>query len=378
MEVGSGKEDAVPLRRFPRNSSAANRFLRIGATVTTIGPLFFVNDYAFLKTDSGQFICGFGPFSEAAAAPESGVAFYENDFELSDPKPWKIPANHAMAPNLDPIRAELAEAELTQPTVEWESLRNGLFQNVYDDIMTDIRAGTLEKSVPVLTERGRLAGGRLEALIHAADRLPAAFFSYGRRRGECGMVGATPELLFALHGRRLTTMALAGTAPKQRVASFERDEKEIHEHEFVAEYLVQKLGALGRVRREPRQLLDLGAIAHFLSPIHVDLDQAHGLDSLIRLMHPTPALGSFPRTRVALDKLRRYRSQLQAPDEFGAPFGVWADGSFHAIVAIRNVSWHGGRVFLPSGVGVVKESVFENEWRELALKRKAVRKVFGL
>ncbi len=337
-----------------------------------------MNDYAFLKTDSGQFVCGWGPFSEAAAAPESGVAFYENDFELSDPKPWKIPASHAMTPNLDPIKAELADAGQTPPTVEWESLRNGLFQNVYDDIMADIRAGILEKSVPVLTERGRLAGGRPEAWIHAADRLPAAFFSYGRRRGKSGAIGATPELFFALHGRRLTTMALAGTAPKQRVSSFERDEKEIHEHEFVAEYLVQKLGALGPVRRESRQLLDLGAIAHFLSPIHVDLDEEHDLGSLIRLMHPTPALGSFPRTKAALEKLRRYRSQLQAPADFGAPFGVWVDGSFHAVVAIRNISWRDDRVFLPSGVGVVKESVFENEWRELTLKRKAVREVFGL
>ncbi len=360
-----------------RNLLAQNRSLRIHPFVTTLEP-FFVNDYAFLKTDSGQFACGFGPFTEAASPPASGVAFYLNDFELSDPKPWKIPAETVMAPDLEPFKEiEAPEVELE---IEWQSLQSGVFQNVYDDIMRDIADGILEKSVPVLTARGRLIEGSLEPLIHSVDHLPAAFFSYGIRRGNTGFIGATPELLFALHGRRLTTMALAGTAPSHRATEFEVDPKEIHEHEFVAEYLLQKLGDLGQPHRESRQLLNLGTIAHFLSPIHVDLrkEEAVDLDELIRLMHPTPALGSFPRNQIALGKLRTYRKQLQAPRYFGAPFGVWAEGSFHAVVAIRNLSWDGADVFLPSGVGVVKESVFENEWRELELKRSAVKESLGI
>ncbi len=49
------------------------------------------------------------------------------------------------------------------------------------------------------------------------------------------------------------------------------DSKEISEHEFVAEYLVNRLSALGEVERDGRQLLELGTIAHFLSSIRVDL-----------------------------------------------------------------------------------------------------------
>tara|TARA_R110002096_G_scaffold16106_29_gene55196 strand:- start:12948 stop:13964 length:1017 start_codon:yes stop_codon:yes gene_type:complete len=338
--------------------------------------VLFVNDYAFLKTDSGQFVCGFGPFSESATPCESGVAFYVNDFELSDPRPWKIPARFEMTPDLEPVKNEVANQD--EPQIEWQTLQNGLFQNVYEDIMQDIRSGLLEKSVPVLTERGRLLKGNLETLIHSVDHLPAPYFSYGFRLGASGCIGASPELLFALHGHQLTTMALAGTAPTSQETRFEKDEKEINEHEFVAEYLIQKLGGLGIVDREPRKLLTLGTIAHFHSPIHVDLEQPQELDSLIRLMHPTPALGSFPRNKVALGKLKTYRAQLKAPPRFGAPFGVWVEGAFHAVVAIRNISWHDEDVFLPSGVGVVRKSVFENEWRELELKRNAVRETLGL
>ena len=61
-----------------------------------------------------------------------------------------------------------------------------------------------------------------------------------------------------------------------------------------------------------------------------------------------------------------------------APFGVLVDRAFHSVVAIRNVSWSGKSVFLPSGCGVIAESSFENEWRELSLKRRAVKDLLGL
>ncbi len=335
-----------------------------------------MKDYAFLKNDSGQFVCGFGPFTEVAKPPETGVAFYANDFELSDPKPWKVPAEAFSTPDLKPLTMELNGGG--RPQIEWEALGIGVFQNVYEDIKQDIDTGALEKSVPVLTENGFLIGGQIESLLHALERLPAAFFSYGFRRDDRGFLGATPELLFALHGRRLETMALAGTTPIKLAEMFETDPKEIHEHEFVAEYLLQKLCTLGEVSREPRQLLELGTIAHFLSPIHVDLREDPDLDDLIRLMHPTPALGSFPRNDVALGKLREYRSQLKAPEAFGAPFGVKVEDSCHFVVSIRNLSWDRKRVYLPSGCGVVRESSFENEWRELGLKRQAVKELLGL
>ena len=333
-------------------------------------------DYAFLKTDSGQIVLGRGPFSESESAPEEGVAFYVNDFDLSDSQPWKIPASHQFCPSLEPLVRDINGAGL--PQIEWEALRNGLFQSVYDDIKSDIGAGSLEKSVPVLTERGSLVRGEVEALIGSVGELPPAFFCYGYRHRDNGFLGATPELLFATHGQHLETMALAGTTAIGGTVAFQVDEKEIHEHEFVARYLISKLSKLGKVRRESRQLLELGAIAHFLSTIHVDLDDKPDLDALIRLMHPTPALGPFPQTKSALAKLQGYRNQLEAPLGFGAPFGVLADGAFHAVVAIRNLSWAGRKVFLPSGCGVIAESHFEKEWRELGLKRRAVKELLGL
>ncbi len=162
-------------------------------------------------------ICGFGPFSDQPDPPRSGVAFYVNDFELADPCPWKIPAQWSMDPDLGEVRKQINGAE--RPRVSWESPVQAGFAEVYASIMAEIEGGALVKSVPVLTERGTLRGGDLEALVHEVDGLPASFFSYGYRRGETGLLGATPELLFSLHGRQLVTMALAGPRRWRRPVS---------------------------------------------------------------------------------------------------------------------------------------------------------------
>ena len=77
-------------------------------------------------------------------------------------------------------------------------------------------------------------------------------------------------------------------------------------------------------------------------------------------------------------KLQHYRERLGTPVRFGAPFGVRHGGAFHAVVAIRFVSWKGNDVCLPSGCGVIEDSVFESEWQELRLKRDSVKELLGV
>jgi menaquinone-specific isochorismate synthase len=174
------------------------------------------------------------------------------------------------------------------------------------------------------------------------------------------------------------TMALAGTARSEEREVLEVDEKEIREHEIVAQALVSKLGDLGELHRGPRGIMGLGSIVHFHTPIEVELEQPVGIASLVRRLHPTPALGPLPRTEETMSRLIEWRKRLGAPSEFGAPFGAVVDGDFQAIVAIRGIWWDGEDVRLPAGCGVIEASRLVNEWRELRLKREAVKARFGL
>lgn len=326
---------------------------------------------AFLDLPDGRSLTGYGPFRTTSIVADSGPAFYRNDFGLTSVEPWWIPERWEVTPRgKSGVRAEIIPCA-------WEAPDASAFAAVFQEISAAIRAGNFEKTVPVVVERGTLASPPGHALIHAAGDCAEPLLGYGFSDGEEGFAGASPERLFSLSGGILRTMALAGTARTEERDVLAVDEKEIREHEYVAQTLVAKLGDIGKVRRGPRGIMELGSIVHFHSPIEVDLAGNESPDSLVRRLHPTPALGPLPRTQETLEQLIAWRRRQGTPDGFGAPFGAMLDGEFHAIVAIRGIWWSGSEVLLPAGCGVIEASRLVNEWRELRLKREAVKACFG-
>jgi menaquinone-specific isochorismate synthase len=325
---------------------------------------------AWLARRDGSVLVGKGPFTPAQEPPADGVAFYKRGFSLQDEMPWQIPASHQSMPLGD--FQEIHGYSAPFP-VRWEPPDAMPFSFVFQEIMACIHQGMIEKTVPVVTETGEAGAAAGNAVLAAMASQSPPLYSYGWASEEDGFAGATPELLFSLEGLRLETMALAGTARLEDEEVFGVDEKEIREHEYVAQTLVSKLLDLGRLHRRERCVLRLGSIIHFHTGITVELAKPHDPKQLIRLLHPTPALGPLPRTDQTMGMLADWRSRLGCPDEFGAPFGVWDCGKFEAIVAIRGLWWDGKRISLPAGCGVIEASRLVNEWRELRLKRAAVK-----
>jgi len=332
---------------------------------------FELKDYAFIKGADGKFIVGHGPFEEYAECPGVGVVFYVNDFALSDPLPWKVPTR---VERYDAYPTALAGGGAV-PECQWEEIAPDGFAAVFREINEAIQQGVIEKSVPVVTQVGSTASA-LDDLIFKVPPGHQNYHSYAWVSGNKGFCGHTPEVLFSHEKGRLHTMALAGTARPEDRDVFAVDDKEIREHEFVAQTLVSKLSEIGMVQREMRQIMDLGSIVHFHSPIYVGLYSGTPLDLLIRKLHPTPALGPLPRTDQTMRQLLSWRGELACPSYFGSPFGVYDNGRFHSVVTIRGVHWDGQSVYLPSGCGVIEASRLTNEWRELQLKRAAVRSLF--
>ena len=326
---------------------------------------------AWLAKRDGSVVIGHGPFEESAEAPSGGVSFYVQDFALQDAKPWKTPDRIERC-----TAAELAARFQGSPPLacEWAPLDAAPFSVVFQEVMSSIHSGVFEKTVPAVTEIGTAGESPGNAILAAMSRQSAPLHSYGWLDRDSGFAGATPELLFSLHGNRLETMALAGTARSEDRGVFAADEKEIREHEYVAQTLVSKLLDLGRIERRAREILDLGSIVHFLTHIGLDLQTPRTPEDLLRRLHPTPALGPLPRTAETLSLLLDWRNRLGCPRQFGAPFGLWDRGGFDAIVAIRGIWWDGGNLMLPAGCGVIEASRLVNEWRELRLKREAVKR----
>lgn len=330
---------------------------------------------AFIDLPDGRTLVGHGPFRTTGVVPSSGAAFYRNDFGLSATEPWWIPERCEIVTrgNAGPLLG----SRLADLSCDWEPPDASNFAAVFQEISAAIRAGSFEKTVPVVVERGRLECDPGHGLLAIAADCAEPLLGYGFSDGRAGFAGASPERLLSVSGGVLRTMALAGTARTEERDVLAVDEKEIREHEYVAQSLVSKLGDIGRVRRGPRVIMELGSIVHFHTPFEVDLDQDESPDSLVRRLHPTPALGPLPRTRETLAQLIGWRDRLGSPEGFGAPFGAIVDGEFHAIVAIRGVWWNDRDILLPAGCGVIEASRLVNEWRELRLKREAVKAGFG-
>ena len=332
-------------------------------------------DLAFFRLPDGRAWIGEGPFL-SAASPPAGASFYINRFTLDDDRPWKTPARLWEIKRIEDLarwipQSDSIRIQWTPPDTEW-------FKMVFRRIRREVVAGRLRKMVPVLAERGRVVAGHPASLLQRILEAPPGFWAYGRIEGGSGWLGATPELLLSRSGNRLQTMALAGTAKPSGADDFASDAKEIEEHEIVADFLEEALAGVGKVTRDRREVKAAGGLTHFCTRFSVALDADRADGALVRLLHPTPAVGCLPRTVAALDKLMEFRHRLGAGGFFGAPFGFRTDGEFHCAVAIRGISWTDGEVSLPCGCGIVAGSAFDHEWRELRQKRDAVAQLLGI
>ncbi len=335
---------------------------------------FFSDPMAWMAKRDGSVVIGRGPFTSSPVPPENGVAFHVGDFAFSTPEPWKIPDS---IERLSPGEVAAITANTPLPDIEWKPVDAGPFSEIFQEVMSAIRDGVFEKTVPVVTEFGTASAPPARGIAASMLRLKQPLHSYGWIDGTGGFAGATPELLFSLGGGRLDTMALAGTARSDDRDVFAVDDKEIREHEYVAQTLVAKLLDLGNVERLPRRILDLGHIVHFLTLIGVNLDHPPTPEELLKRLHPTPALGPLPRTGETLSMLLDWRKRLGCPVGFGAPFGLWEHGNLDVIVAIRGIWWQGNDLILPAGCGIIEASRLVSEWRELRLKRDAVKHSLG-
>jgi menaquinone-specific isochorismate synthase len=99
---------------------------------------------------------------------------------------------------------------------------------------------------------------------------------------------------------------------------------------------------------------------------------------MVRRLHPTAALGVWPRTEAGERWLREADRGVKRRT-FGAPFGLEREShSSLALVAIRNLQLSGDRIRVGSGAGLLPESRLEREFEELQAKREQVKALFGV
>jgi isochorismate synthase len=181
-------------------------------------------------------------------------------------------------------------------------------------------------------------------------------------------LGATPERLISLHAGTASTMALAGSAPRGMTAAederlaeqLRNNPKERAEHAVVVAALSEGMSQVctrvvvgEKTSVEPR-LEKLSNVQHLLTPVRGQLAAGRTVLDVVEHLHPTPAVGGYPRER-ALELIR----QREALDRgwYAGPIG-WMNGEGEGefVVALRSALVRGETATLFAGCGIVADS----------------------
>jgi isochorismate synthase len=202
------------------------------------------------------------------------------------------------------------------------------------------------------------------------------------------LVGASPELLVARDGDRVTCQPFAGSAPRSPDpevdaaygAALAESGKNRHEHELVVDAMRKVLDPLCvdlQVASAP-QLSRTAALWHLSTPISGRLREISttAIDLALAL-HPTPAVGGVP-TDAAATLIR----ELEGDRGFYAGAVGWCDaeGDGRWVVSIRCAQLSADRhtALAHSGGGIVAESDPDDEVAETTTKFATILSALGV
>lgn len=248
-------------------------------------------------------------------------------------------------------------------------IKEELNWNVFEEQFKNFQSSNLKKVVATTYETYFDSVSDVQKVYFLYHLLQSSQgYVYGFWNEKEGILGLTPEYLFQRNSNQFQTMALAGTAPKDR-KDFLQDEKEKKEQSIVVQSIKERLSHIP-LRESPMYEYIFGSIKHLRTDLEAVV-QNIDFGDLVSFLHPTPALGGFPR-KEALEWLHRYNKSLQRK-KFGAPFGlILSQEKQICLVAIRNIQWNLNEKAIFVGCGLTSSSEINKEWKELQWKKEAI------
>lgn len=202
------------------------------------------------------------------------------------------------------------------------------------------------------------------AFDEACQRYPQSYVYLCHTPQTGTWLGSTPEVLLSAASGRGHTVALAGTQSLRNGSLPETwDAKNTKEQSLVTDYVRKQLACYGveAVEKGP-YAIQSGELAHLRSDFDFPLSDREHYGSLLKLLHPTPAVCGLPKEeayRFILDNEgydRRYYSG----------FAGWLDpgGETDLYVNLRCMSIAKDSLTLYAGGGILPSSTEEQEYQE--------------
>lgn len=341
----------------------------------------FLQSGALMPTNQQTLLIGYGKrtWLEAPASP----AFYFPSFFLGEKNPWfvhEVMLEIGIKELLQTIAA--ANVAMHFDVHHWSMTPKSLYCTLFNDLQKLFALGSLKKAVPFVRT---LSSGSLKtkqlahsliSVLSRCNQLRA--YPYGFWDLSSGMLGMTPEILFRKYASTsLETMACAGTCSRgPKDADIAQDPKEQYEHRLVVDDIQEVLSPYGKIHLHSQEIRAHNHLVHLFTPISLEMRQELSFEEIVRIIHPTAALGAVPRKK-GKEWLLGLEDIIGKRERFGAPAGYVDGEQSLCLVAIRNMQWRENEILICAGSGVVPESSVDKEWDEIQLKLNSVKDVLG-
>lgn len=184
---------------------------------------------------------------------------------------------------------------------------------------------------------------------------------------EEAFLGATPELLYKKNHLFIETEALAGTAVISQKEALLRSEKDIEEFLIVKKAIHEMLQKISHPFPfdEKFFLKETHSLCHLHYPFKAILKEPIKDETLVEMLHPTPAIGGSPREE-ALSFI--FDTETHDRGYFCGTLANITDKHSQVYVGIRSSLIQKNKMHIFTGAGIVKNSNAKSEWEELENK----------
>ena len=217
----------------------------------------------------------------------------------------------------------------------------------------------------------------------ACEHYPRMFVSLLSTPQSGTWLMATPEILLEGCRGKWRTIALAGTMdiPEQQEKP-DWSTKNIQEQRFVATYITECLeqfligedanNSYGHdIEEDGPFTVQAANVLHLRSDFNFTLPENAHIGSLLRRLHPTPAVCGLPKEQT-FDFIRRNESaKRHYYSGFSGPLAL--DGNTHLYVSLRCMLINHDGCHLYAGGGLLRDSDEEQEWEETEAKMEAMK-----
>ena len=184
--------------------------------------------------------------------------------------------------------------------------------------------------------------------------------------GEFKIIGASPEPLIKINGRKILTCPIAGTRRRGRTSGEDRalindllnDRKEKAEHNMLVDLARNDLGRVcqyGSVKVKKYMSVEkYSHVIHLVSRVEGTLDKNNSIYNALKSVFPAGTLSGAPKIR-AMQIISELEPDSRGP--YGGSVGYFGyDGNLDSCITIRTAIVKNGVAYIQAGAGIVYDS----------------------